>query len=154
MNVYINTLSVATNVVYWNICSLLPNIVYVPLKIYVRGEESREGGGQGLQTLLWKIEKRKGNLAILVRIPWKITELPSRHSMLAMVLARHLNDVSLAGIWWPAFSGIWFLSPSPTKKKLIAYLSYLRPPPPTLPNMAYVPLFSSRYSICSLVPLK
>ena len=52
-NVYINTSSVATNVVYWNICSLLPSIVYVPLKIYVRGEESRErGGGQGLQTPL------------------------------------------------------------------------------------------------------
>ena len=31
----------------------------------------------------WKITKIQGILAILVRIPWKITKLPSQHSMLA-----------------------------------------------------------------------
>ena len=66
----------------------------------------------------WKITKIKGFLAILVRIPWKIIKLPSQRSMLGH--HRHasetpLNDVLLAGRWWPAYSGIL----SSTKKNVI-----------------------------------
>ena len=38
--------------------------------------------GQGVRTPHWKVIKIKGFLAILVQIPWKITQLPSQHSML------------------------------------------------------------------------
>ena len=58
----------------------------------------------------WKI----GFLSILVRFPlksqsyqasircWAISGTPAK---------RHLNGVSLAGQWWPAYSGVWILSP-------------------------------------------
>ena len=41
--------------------------------------------------------------------PLKITKLPSQHSMLDHY--RHTVGVSLADRWWPAYSGIWILSP-------------------------------------------
>ena len=47
----------------------------------------------------------------------KITKLPSQHSM----LGSHLNGVSLANQRWPAYCGIWILSP-------------LNPPPPPPPK--------------------
>ena len=58
----------------------------------------------------WKI----GFLSMLVRFPlksqsyqasiryWAISGTPAK---------RHLNGVSLAGQWWPAYSGVWILSP-------------------------------------------
>ena len=32
-------------------------------------------------------------------------------------MKRHFNGVSLAGRWWPAFSGVWILSPLIKEKK-------------------------------------
>ena len=44
--------------------------------------------------------------------PLKITKLPSQHScwaIMGMPAKHHFNGVSLAGQWWPAYSGIWNL---------------------------------------------
>ena len=48
---------------------------------------------------------------------WAIIGTPAKH---------HLNDVSLTGRCWPAFSGICFLSPS--LKKLSVLQSWTGPP--------------------------
>ena len=64
-------------------------------------------GGQGLQNPPWKITEIKGVLAILVQIPWKITKPPSQHSM----LGHHQHASETPFKWWPAYSGIWILSP-------------------------------------------
>ena len=83
------------------------------------------GGGGGVRTHL-KNHKNIGILSNTGPYPLKITKLPSHHSMLGH--HRHLNGVSLANRWWPAYStGIWILSPltsdpvgskpSPTRKK-------------------------------------
>ena len=72
------------------------------------------GGGQGVRTPPEKWPKI-GFLCILVRFPLKSLKLPSQHSMLGHQSAkRHLNGVSLAGQWWPAFT----LSHHQLKKKL------------------------------------
>ena len=49
---------------------------------------------------------KKGFLAILVSITWKITKLQRQHSMLTQ--QNSFNGVSLVGRWWSAFSGIGF----------------------------------------------
>ena len=66
----------------------------------------------------WKI----GFLSILVRFPlksqsyqasircWAISGTPAK---------RHLNGVSLAGQWWPAYSGVWILTPIINLKKVV-----------------------------------
>ena len=83
-------------------------------------------GGQGFQTPPpWKITKLKGFLAILVRIPWKITKLLFQHSMLG-----HYWLASKTPFKWPAYSGIWILSPlinlkNKTKKKTLSELDPL-----------------------------
>ena len=72
----------------------------------------QRGMGQGVQTppSPWKITKNRV-LSILVRFPLKITKLPSQHSMLGHQSAKHhLNGVSLAGQWWPTYSGVWIFS--------------------------------------------
>ena len=54
--------------------------------------------------------------------PLKITNLPSQHSMLAIIgtpAKRHLNGVSLAGHLWPAYSSIWILSSFKNKRKKV-----------------------------------
>ena len=94
-----------------------------PWKGYSSWADSRGGGGggQGVRTPPEKWPKI-GFLCILVRFPLKSLKLPSQHSMLGHQSAkRHLNGVSLAGQWWPAFT----LSHHQLKKKL----SKLPPPP-------------------------
>ena len=78
-------------------------------------------GGQRVRTP-HKITKIKGFLAILVRIPWKIKkatkpEFMQCSNIIDMPAKRHLNGVSLAGRWWPAFSGILSSLFSSTKEK-------------------------------------
>ena len=58
----------------------------------------------GVRTPL-KNTKVMGSLAILVRIPEKITKLPNQHSSWAFngtTTKRHLNGVSQGGRWWPS----------------------------------------------------
>ena len=90
------------------------------LQSHVRVQRGRGTGSP------WKITKILAILAILVRIPLKITKLPSQHLMLGHhrhasetpfkwrfaggpMMAR-LNGVSLACRWWPDLSCIWIHS--------------------------------------------
>ena len=60
------------------------------------------GGGQGVQTPPWKITKRLGSLAILVRISLKSQSYKSSipcWAILGLSAKRHLNGVSLTGHW-------------------------------------------------------
>ena len=72
----------------------------------------------------WKNTKIKHFLSILVRIPRKITKLPSQHSMLGHYrpASETAFGVSLAGRWWPDFSGIWI---HPLAKKTFSKLDPL-----------------------------
>ena len=59
-------------------------------------------------------------LAILVWIPWKSQSYQASIQCWAITSTpanRHLNGVSLAGRWWPAYSGIWILPLLINKKK-------------------------------------
>ena len=67
----------------------------------------------------WKITKNIFFLAILVRIPWEITKLPSQHSMLGR---RHTREMPFkwhftVGSMMVPFSDIWILSPFINLKK-------------------------------------
>ena len=66
-----------------------------------------------------KNDKILGFLAILVQIPWIITKLSSQRSMLShhWHSSETPHGVSLAGRWWPAFSGIWIPSSTKNEKK-------------------------------------
>ena len=59
--------------------------------------------------------KNKAVLAILVRIPWKSAQSYQASiqcwTIISTPAKRHLNGVSLAGRWWPAYSGIWISPP-------------------------------------------
>ena len=59
------------------------------------------------------------------RSPWKITKLPLAYipcwSIIGLPGKHHLNSVSLAGQWYPAFCGIWILSLL-IKKKMLSEL--------------------------------
>ena len=52
------------------------------MKVVLAMSGSRWGGTSGPHPPPWKITKIQGSLTMLVRIPWKITNLPSQHSML------------------------------------------------------------------------
>ena len=94
-------------------------------------------GGQGVRTPLrgdrgsgppLKNHKNKGFSSNTGPDPLKKWQLPSQHSM----LGRHLhasetpfNGVSLAGRWWPAYSGTWILPPLIKKRKMLSKLDPL-----------------------------
>ena len=59
-------------------------------------------GGQGLRTPPAKSQTYKASIQC-----WAIIGRPGKH---------HLNGVLLVGGWWPAYSGIWILSPPSYKK--------------------------------------
>ena len=72
-------------------------ILHFPLTVHARIQKG--GGGQGVCPPPPTPEKsqkyRVGFLAILVRIPWKITKLPSQHSMLGH--HPHTSETPFAG---------------------------------------------------------
>ena len=76
-----------------------------------------EGGGGG-----WKTTKIRDFLAILVWVPWKITKLPSQHSLSGY---HRPASETLVGRWWPAFSVIWILCPLPSSSKKLPELTKL-----------------------------
>ena len=62
-------------------------------------------------------------LSKIVRIPWK----PQSHqasiqccAIIGTPAKRHLNGVTLACQWWPAYSGIWILSCLVIQKKALS----------------------------------
>ena len=77
-------------------------------------------GGTGIRTPPPENHKNIGFLAILVWIPWKSQSYQASIQCWAITSTqakRHLNDVSLAGRSWPAYSGIWILPPSSPQLK-------------------------------------
>ena len=69
-----------------------------------------EGGGGARGPYPLKNHKNIGFPSNTGPDPWKITRLPSQHLMLGH--QRHASDgVSLAGLCWPPYGGIWILSP-------------------------------------------
>ena len=102
---------------------MLINIIWENVRISLFScfiqKPARLQRGTGVRTpnTPWQITLIKGFLAMLVRIPWTITKLPSQHWR----LGHHW--------WWPAFE--WFLdplSPHQGKKSLKKSLKKLDTP--------------------------
>ena len=70
-----------------------------------------EGGTRGPDPPPPKKSQNIGFLNNTGLDPLKITKLPTQHSITSTPAKRHLNGASLAGWWWPAYSGIWILPP-------------------------------------------
>ena len=107
---------------------------------------SRGGRGSGLPL---ENHRNTGCLAILVRIPWKITKLPSLHYMTG-----HHRPASETPFKWcfssgpimaPAFSGIWILSPPYQLKK--RFQSWVGPPLTKLSGSAHVRMLGILQSV-------
>ena len=80
----------------------------------MRGSRGGGGGGRGSGPPL-KNHKNIGFLSNTGSIPWNSQSYEAIIQWWAIIgkpAKRHLNGNSLAGRWWPAFSGIWILSPS------------------------------------------
>ena len=85
----------------------------------MRGSRGGNGGPDPHPPSL-KILKNIWFLSITCPDPLKITKLPSQHSTLG-----HHRHGSLMPFRWSAFSGIWIISPSSTRKKVGTHLTSL-----------------------------
>ena len=83
-------------VIFINNCTLFINYIHIQSTITCADPEGG-CGEQGVWTHPGKSQsyRKKGSLAILVRIPWKVTKLPSQHSMFG-----HYRPISETPFKW------------------------------------------------------
>ena len=105
------------------VCSLFScvvmSVLFFSSQLHVRIQGG--GGGQGVRIPENSQHHRVSFLAILVRIPWKITKLPSQHSMLGLNRPASETQCKWRFAGWPIRARFkWCLDPlSPHQRKQI-----------------------------------
>ena len=85
-------------------------------------ERIQRGGGQGVQTPPEKSQKYRFSEQYWSRTLEKSQRYQASiqfWAIISMLAKRHLNGVSLAGRWWPAYTGICLDPLSPLKKNVV-----------------------------------
>ena len=103
-------------------------------------ERGGGGGGQGFRTPL-KIHKNIGFLINTGPDPLQITCYQACIQCRAIIgtpAKCHLNGISLVGRWWPAYRGIWILSPLIYLKKQQHKTTLVAPLLPKFSETAHV----------------